>query len=804
MRDAGKKRLFGYIALVIAILAVAACHGEPTDKVRLISAGLHMKKSEIGKAADLVEEVLTNDPENAEAHFLKGSISMARKDLTQASRSFGKAIELNPDFAEARLNLAKLLLAAKQYDQARSHIDRVVSQEPENAEARLLKASQLVSQHQAAQAEAILDDLKAAGNTSPELFLLLAGVKERQSDIQAAESILKAGLSEHEKDPRLHLAMVRLYSAAGRKDDAVAQMKTLIASAPDRKEYTLALALLHWEREEFDLADQVLQQMIADAPQAHEVRLAAANFYLERRQVQKAEAMLLEGIRDLPQAIELYLGLNRLYQVAGQPQKGIEQLLAFLGTNPRPPANDVQKAALVLAQSYFQIKAFERAAHFTAMVLDEHPDQWEALYLKGRIEMAQGRMAQAVSALTAVVAAQPRFEEAHIQLAQAHSMEADYASAVGVLQNGARLFPASKAMRHALARAHMLHKDYKSAETVYQALLTIDPSDAEIQAEVGGFFETMKDTRRAEREYAEIISKYPNKDLGYIRLARLYAGQKDYVRATTELMRGHAVNPDSAGLLTELVRVHLAAEDAQAAEKLCRQRLERNTNEAFSHNLLGQIQAWQKRFDEAREAYRQAIDLAPRWEEPSNNLAALYLRQNKKDEAMSHLAASLSKYPHNRVAYLTLGGLYEQAGKFQKAMDIYNQALDANPDFGGAAHRLAFLLCEYGKGEKDLERALQLALQAYQAESGRADIVDTLGWIYYRKGDNERALRLIGQVVRVLPDNPLANYHLGMVLLDSGNRVEAKARLEAALKTSLPFAGRETAEKTLESLKTAG
>ena len=80
------------------------------------------------------------------------------------------------------------------------------------------------------------------------------------------------------------------------------------------------------------------------------------------------------------------------------------------------------------------------------------------------------------------------------------------------------------------------------------------------------------------------------------------------------------------------------------------------------------------------------------------------------DKAVAYLESSLPKYPRNRVAYTTLGSIYEQSGQTEKAMRIYELALENIDSFREAAQRLAFLLCENGDGEKDLDRSLQLAL----------------------------------------------------------------------------------------------
>ena len=66
MKDA-RRIASRWIVALVAMIALIGCQGGPTDKARLISAGLHMEKSELNQATELVNVVLENDPDNAEA-----------------------------------------------------------------------------------------------------------------------------------------------------------------------------------------------------------------------------------------------------------------------------------------------------------------------------------------------------------------------------------------------------------------------------------------------------------------------------------------------------------------------------------------------------------------------------------------------------------------------------------------------------------------------------------------------------------------------------------------------------------------
>ena len=55
-----------------------------------------------------------------------------------------------------------------------------------------------------------------------------------------------------------------------------------------------------------------------------------------------------------------------------------------------------------------------------------------------------------------------------------------------------------------------------------------------------------------------------------------------------------------------------------------------------------------------------------------------------------------------------------------------------------------------------------------------------------------------------IKDNPVVNYHLGMIHLGLGERVKAKKHLQAAVNSKQAFSGKEEAEKALLELTRGG
>ena len=115
-----------------------------------------------------------------------------------------------------------------------------------------------------------------------------------------------------------------------------------------------------------------------------------------------------------------------------------------------------------------------------------------------------------------------------------------------------------------------------------------------------------------------------------------------------------------------------------------------------------------------------------------------------------------------------------------------------------AANDLAFLLAETGG---DLDKALTLAQKSLAQQPEAAPVLDTVGWIHYKKGDSAKAIEYLEQARSKSADDPSVNYHLGAAYLKAGKKAQAKEYLQKALAAGKDFKGKEEATKALGALK---
>ncbi len=82
---------------------------------------------------------------------------------------------------------------------------------------------------------------------------------------------------------------------------------------------------------------------------------------------------------------------------------------------------------------------------------------------------------------------------------------------------------------------------------------------------------------------------------------------------------------------------------------------------------------------------------------------------------------------------------------------------------------------------------------------------DTYGWIAHRNGNHEEALIYLEPAAAGLPNDPLAQFHLGMTYMALGRTEDARRQLTRALElagdSTLPQF--ETARKTLAEIPPA-
>ncbi|APW44682.1 hypothetical protein RS694_04320 [Rhodoferax saidenbachensis] len=289
--------------------------------------------------------------------------------------------------------------------------------------------------------------------------------------------------------------------------------------------------------------------------------------------------------------------------------------------------------------------------------------------------------------------------------------------------------------------------------------------------------------------------RYPE---ALVQMQVLTTEKKDYAEAW--LVRGSLEFQEKqftaaeASLKTYAKLIPPAADDAE---------MDRGLVQAYL--LLAQIAEQNQKFDEA-QAYLQRINSPQDALRVQSHRAMILARQGKieegralirntpeikEEDARAKVSAEVQLLRDNKqyaAAYELLGTavqrfpqdidlVYDQAmvaEKVQKIDDmeqLLRRVIAAKPDYHHAYNALGYSLADRNQR---LPEARQLISKALQFAPNDPYIVDSMGWLEFRSGNAEEALRLLQSAYQARPDAEIAA-HMGEVLWSMGRQDQARA-----------------------------
>lgn len=313
--------------------------------------------------------------------------------------------------------------------------------------------------------------------------------------------------------------------------------------------------------------------------------------------------------------------------------------------------------------------------------------------------------------------------------------------------------------------------------------------------------------------YRNLLADYPKMWDVRMAYARLLVSNRRYVeaRAQFEKLLGELPgNPDvsvAAGLLA------MQLKDYDAAEKYLKQALaDHYRDEATVRMYLGQLFDERGRYAEAADWYG-SVGRGEQYVPAQIRQAAMLAKQGKLAEARQHLGQIPVQNNQQRVQVVVAEAqLLRDAKAYGEAFELLSKALSMLPNYPDLLYDHAMAAEKLGKidvFEQDLRKLIQIKpdyAHAYNAlgytladRSERLDearqliekalelapddffIMDSLGWVYYRMGQFEKAEDTLKRAYIGQHDPEIAA-HLGEVLWAMGRHEEAEKIWSAALK----------------------
>ena len=150
------------------------------------------------------------------------------------------------------------------------------------------------------------------------------------------------------------------------------------------------------------------------------------------------------------------------------------------------------------------------------------------------------------------------------------------------------------------------------------------------------------------------------------------------------------------------------------------------------------------------------------------------------EDAIEVYGRGLRQLPGNHDLLYARAMVAEKAGYKEQMKQDLEAIIASNPKNTHALNALGYALVEQGR---DLEKAKDYLLRALALDPQSYYIIDSVGWLYYRLGEYEKAVKYLRRAYELGEDAEVAA-HLGEVLWVTGEHEGAKFIWDQALKNA--------------------
>src|SRR6266571_1808393 len=217
-------------------------------------------------------------------------------------------------------------------------------------------------------------------------------------------------------------------------DDMQQRLQKLASQIEKRPGLQLALGVLHLRRQDFTNAESEIKQAIALDPKSAAAHHALGSLYLARNDPEQAESAFKTGSDLAPIRSLRRLRYAEFKIQAGDLEAG-KQILE--GVTQKAP--DYIPAWNRLAEIAFQQRKYDDCDKLIKRILARDAINYETLLLSGRVRLAKGEAARAVTEFERMSALYTRVPQLKYQLALAHLLNKDPARAVVSLNQAVAL-----------------------------------------------------------------------------------------------------------------------------------------------------------------------------------------------------------------------------------------------------------------------------------------------------------------------------------------------------------------------------
>jgi tetratricopeptide (TPR) repeat protein len=723
-----------FIRLLCGVaLAVSACSRDVERAKRDFVERGDRQLAEKNLDAAIIEyrNAIQLDARFGEAYRKLSAAYLMRGDGADALRAAVTSADLLPEVPAAQVEASALLLASGQFLQAREYAARALSKDQANVTARVLVGNALAGLKDIDSAINEFEEALRLDPTQSGIYAGLATLRASRGERELAERMFKEAIALEPKSTAAKLGLAQFYWVTDRFAEAERIMKEAHQATPTDVRTNVTLGIFYQVTRRSVEAEPYLRAA-AEQGKDPRLRMLLADYYSAAKRSSDAVDVLEPLTSDRRLGALAGLRLAAIAQENGKPDEALRLIDRAIAADPKNARTAAAKADLLRQQS-----RLDDAAQTVEQALTANPSSVDVHFAQGRVFAAQGKYEQASRSFEEVLRLNPRVAAARLELARTN-VTTQSPAAVETARGAVVAAPQSLDAQLTLARALAQQRQFKEAQQILEELALRAPAAATVHAQLGSVMMAQKAVASAR--------------VAFTRALEIDAANLDALRGLTALDFAQGRRADALD--------RLAAVQARAPTK------------TGVMVIAAAARASLRQFDEAEQLLLRVVAIDPAALEAYSLLGRIYLAQKRLDSARAQFTR-MEERQERPVGALTLVGTIDMLqNRTADAQRAFERVVQLDPKAGVAANNLAWIYLESGG---NLEMALHLAETAKAVLPNAAEVHDTLGWAYYKKGALAPAVAALRRSVELDAENLTSIYHLCLAYAKSGAREEARA-----------------------------
>lgn len=494
-----------------------------------------------------------------------------------------------------------------------------------------------------------------------------------------------------------------------------------------------------------------------------------SKYHLLKRKFSNTLQQLVIAEKYDPKSAYLKHQLALLYISAGRIKEAIDKLEQSVELDPKfaPSFTTLGKIYAVSHNAEYRRKSVEILKQATQI----NSDDPEAYLSLGIIQIESGKYSEAEENFRKVIEIRPDNERGYYFIARLFYEKEDFLGAENYYAKSLEINPSFASALIELALVYEKQGRIEMSRDTYKKVINLLPHSLESYVSYGNFLFRIGRMVEAKEQFekAESLSGYQNLDLKF-RLGFLYIENKEFRKAIEEFRLILSSNPNNERATYYLALSHIEIGEYDQALRILDSI--NPDSEFYSESLVQKAFTHEKKKNlvKSLQFAKQAYGHQPNNRIIVNYLGSVYRRLDRSREAIKIYKKFLRSNPNDEAIYYSLGATYYSMEEEEKSINTMKELIKINPSHADALNFIGYTYADMGV---NLDEAEDLIKRALKISPNKGYIIDSLGWVYYKKRRYKEATQLLEKAASLQPDDPAIMEHLGDLYKDRGDTLKA-------------------------------